>query len=753
MHATMRLRMTIIMGLTLLYFFLLILTREMAWLRVLLVTAVPLVIALVALKRTIEVSRNTKKKNRFFWLLFSFGLFWYSLSYLILVYRFLVYQVTEPLTFSIIAQSIAYFFFFISFIYKIKTIETKVSTNSYFFTVFVFFTFAFVVNIHYFTWPIMLYVNYSIVMTVAIVLYQISALSIFFILSILFYISRDSEEKNTILFIVVGFYFLVLANILYYLFAIHLPMEWRIITYTMWVLALLFIASAPKLTQVEQKQVEWKIIKFFENKETSFPYVIVFILFILVAESYRWQLNALSIGVFVVTVIISVRQWLVMKNNRVLVKEYHYLAFHDTLTGVQNRAKFNKDLALTLEKAKEKHYSFILFLVDLDRFKRINDTLGHHIGDLVLVSAAQRLIHAFDRVGTVYRIGGDEFVVILPGVKKGYGALYANTVLHLFRKPFLIENHTLSITPSIGISVYPDDGAMQETLLQHADAAMYFSKQKGKDRYSYFNEELHQQILRKQMIELELSQAIEQGQISVCYQPKVRLETSEIIGIEALLRWNHPVLGNVSPSEFIPVAEETDQIFELGEWVLWKACQQLKDWHELDIPKLSVSINVSAKQFEQKNFTRKLQRILHLLKLDASFLELEITESTMQDVCRSIEILNELHGVGVRTAIDDFGTGYSSLYILQSLPINTIKIDRSFITNIENKRNRSIIKTMIDIGLNLDLTVVAEGIESEDQVRQLRALDCDQGQGYYYSKPVPAEQLVKLLQQIYPTTS
>ncbi|CQR46338.1 Phytochrome-like protein cph2 [Paraliobacillus sp. PM-2] len=718
--------------------------QDMEWLHRF-ATIVSIFIYLIGLKWLYRAIVITQGKKRHFWLMIGVGLSLYCLANASWIYLFIVYQVTTYPFVSLFLLVMAYFVFLASLVYKIKTIEMKEPVQAFSFSISVFMTFIVVIHMHYFIQPIMSLVNGSIGMTVLILGFQISTISIFFAASLLFYVSRKSAEKDPILFLITGMFFHASGVFLYYCFLVNNIDS--VIADVVWLLGLLFIVSSLKLVEAPTEISEWKMIKYFENRESRFPYIIVFILLIMIIESHDWELNALIIGMTIMLLMISGRQWYVMRHHRKLVKEYRYLAFHDTLTGLKNRTKFTKDLETMMQKSEKEQQPFLMFLMDLDQFKSINDTLGHNVGDMLLEAASKRLKKAFEQVGKVYRIGGDEFVIIVPGLKRIYGTLYAKTVLDLFSTPFLIKNHTIMVTPSIGISVYPEDGQKQETLIHHADAAMYLAKEKGKAQYCYFNQQLYQTILRKKNIELELQQAIELNQFSLYFQPKINLKSEEIIGVEAFIRWNHPRLGVISPYEFIPVAEETGYIFAIDEWVITHACEQLRLWHQKGYENLTISINVSAKQLEQKDFNTRLKQILNQIALDPQYLELEIKESTMGNIVQTIDTLNELHAIGVRIAIDDFGTGYSSLHILQSLPFDTIKIDQSFVTQLEKKENVSVIKTIIDIGSNLNMKVVAEGVETAYQARTLANLKCKYGQGYFFSKPLSAEQLHQFLEQ------
>nr|WP_255639771.1 EAL domain-containing protein [Aquibacillus saliphilus] len=433
------------------------------------------------------------------------------------------------------------------------------------------------------------------------------------------------------------------------------------------------------------------------------------------------------------------RQVLVLKRNRELIKEYQFLAYHDPLTGLGNRTSFKKNLEKMMDATNDEGQSMAMFLMDLDRFKNVNDTLGHVIGDCILEETAKRLKCSLGS-HLIYRIGGDEFVILVENVSEQTCIQISQKILASFDKPFVVKHHEIVVTPSIGISMYPSHGDTGDLLLRSADAAMYYAKADGKNKFHFFNTELNQLMTRKVELENELRKGLKQNEISLFYQSKLELHTKKIIGMEALMRWNHPTLGSIAPVEFIPIAEETGQILELGEWAIRTACEQTKEWHDKGFRYLIVSVNVSVRQLEHSDFITMVKEALEDTGLDPEYLELEITESIMKNIVEITDTLYKLRAMGVSTSIDDFGTGYSSLHILKELPIDTIKIDKSFVDDIGGPTSLSMIKTIIEMGKNLKLNVVAEGIEEEYQARILEEYQCDFGQGYLYSKPINSEQ-------------
>lgn len=422
-----------------------------------------------------------------------------------------------------------------------------------------------------------------------------------------------------------------------------------------------------------------------------------------------------------------------------------FMAYYDTLTALPNRNQFRNHLNEVLQQQKTKMHA-VIFL-DLDRFKIINDTKGHSVGDIILQKVAGRLEKAVQNEGLVSRQGGDEFIIVLEDVNKEENASQvAKRILNEFSYPFEVNNEEFYVTPSIGISIYPTDGSNEETLIKNADTAMYQAKDRGKNNYQFYSNNLDGISTWKMKLENWLRRAMEQNQMTLHYQPQFDLGTGKIVGVEALIRWNHPEYGYIAPSEFIPLAEETGLIVPLGKWILREACERRKAWKDAGFSDFPIAVNVSVRQFQDEQIIQFIADMLEEVGLEANYLELEITESLMQNLENSTIILNQLKSLGVLLAVDDFGTGYSSLSYLKHLPIDKIKIDKSFVDDITNHANQGMmVKTIIDMGVNLKFTVVAEGIETEEQVKFLTRNACQIGQGYYYSKPLSAEKLVEFL--------
>lgn len=424
------------------------------------------------------------------------------------------------------------------------------------------------------------------------------------------------------------------------------------------------------------------------------------------------------------------------------------MAYYDSLTELPNRTLFNDRLSQALSHARRKNEIVAVLFLDLDQFKLINDTLGHALGDQLLRSVASKL-NKYVRVGdTVSRLGGDEFTMLFQGINNADDVdLIAQKIIEAIRVPFVIGNHELSITTSMGIAVYPDDGEDGDTLLKNSDAALYHAKETGRDKFQRYDHSLHIKVSKKLMLESKLRFALDKEQFLLYYQPKIDIKTKQIIGAEALLRWQHPDAGLVSPLDFISFAEATGMIVGIGEWVILTACKQIKAWQEANYQTLRIAVNLSAQNFMRQNLIETVKKILKNTGVSPSLLEFEITESNiMQNVESTVHKLVELHKLGIQISIDDFGTGYSSLSYLRKFPIHTLKIDRSFVCDIvENEDDAAIVTAIIAIAKKLKLNVVAEGVETESQLSFLEQQQCDMAQGYLFSKPVPVQEFEKLL--------
>ena len=423
-------------------------------------------------------------------------------------------------------------------------------------------------------------------------------------------------------------------------------------------------------------------------------------------------------------------------------------AFHDALTNLPNRTLFDRELAKALNQAQQNNKMLAVVFLDLDRFKTINDTLGHAIGDLLLKSVVERLKDCVREKDLIARWGGDEFTLLLPEINcREDATAIAKRILEVLKPGFNLDKHCLHITSSLGIAVFPDDGKDAETLLKNADVALYWVKEKGRNDYQHYSCRLNSQAHKLLNLENSLHNALANQEFTIYYQPIVEVSTNRIVKLEALIRWQHPELGVVAPDLFIPIAEENGLIVEIGAWVLKTVCAQAKVWQSMGLPHLVLSVNLSARQFYNNDLVLTVKQILLETKLNSSCLELEITETaTMRNTNLAKQILANLHQMGISLSMDDFGTGYSSLSYLKDFPFSTIKIDRSFVKDLSiDSSNFAIIKAITTLGTGLNLQIVAEGVESEQLKNLLVTLHCNYMQGYLFSLPLSLENTTKLL--------
>ncbi|PUA35607.1 diguanylate cyclase [Paenibacillus elgii] len=437
-----------------------------------------------------------------------------------------------------------------------------------------------------------------------------------------------------------------------------------------------------------------------------------------------------------------------MRNREFTVRQLTHLAYHDMLTGLPNRQKFQQTVGMSIRKAKLSGRKLSVMFIDLDRFKNVNDTFGHAFGDLLLTEAAERLKSWLQADDSVSRQGGDEFTVLIKDTSQPHDAeKVAQKIIHLLSQPFAIDGHELRVGCSIGIAMYPQDGEDPITLMKNADTAMYRAKELGKNGYQFYKAEMNDTVIQKLVMEEWLNKALEQEEFVLYYQPQVDIFTTRMNGMEALIRWNHPRLGFISPGEFIPLAEETGLIIPIGQWVLRTACKQNKAWQLAGFPPLKMAVNISPIQFHQHDFVQVVLDALQESGLEPRYLELEITEGiAMYHVDQVIQKLQTLRELGVHISMDDFGTGYSSLNYLKKFPIDKLKIAQQFVRDITvDPDDAAIVQAIMAMALSLKLNVIAEGVETEEQLSFLLDIKCREIQGYIYSKPVPANEFIDLM--------
>ncbi len=429
------------------------------------------------------------------------------------------------------------------------------------------------------------------------------------------------------------------------------------------------------------------------------------------------------------------------------------LAYYDAETGLSNRLHFTKLVEDYVQKMtiRKKNNKLAVLFIDLDRFKMINDTVGHYAGDIILKEVANRIKENLPAKSDLARFSGDKFTILITeDVEIDKIVELGQNLLQIIAKPIMYEAREFFLTGSIGVSFYPNDGITTELLFKHADTAMNLAKQQGGNKLKFYSKEMNQQVLYQLELEGYLRRALEKKEFHLCFQPLIDLATGEIYGSEALIRWEHPKLGLVSPGEFIPLAEETGLIHDIGKWVLKKACQENKRWHDMGFDYLTISVNVSANQFQQISFIDEVKEALLETGLPPQFLTLELTEGVMlRNISHSVYVMKELQKLGVKVSIDDFGTGYSSLSYLKDLPINHLKIDRTFINNLKlNTSDIAIVKAIITMGHGLSVKVVAEGVETDEQIALLKELECHYAQGFFIDRPMRSEDFEKGLAKL-----
>jgi diguanylate cyclase (GGDEF)-like protein/PAS domain S-box-containing protein len=429
-------------------------------------------------------------------------------------------------------------------------------------------------------------------------------------------------------------------------------------------------------------------------------------------------------------------------------RDIMHRAYHDYLTGLPNRYKLENSLQKEIDQARVLNYKVAVLFIDLDRFKVVNDSMGHHIGDILLKQVAVKLRELSVSEELLFRQSGDEFIMILPDADFVATEEAARAIQETLAAPFMINHYEIYCSPSIGISLYPEDGKTVDELIKHADFAMYQAKKSVNKTFHFFSYSQLNEKVNPLKMEIELHKALERKELVLYYQPKLNLRTGMIIGVEALMRWTHSDWGIVSPGTFIPIAEDSGLIIPIGEWALYEACRQNMEWHNQGL-KITVSVNLSARQFSQTNLVEVVEKVLDETGLPAQYLELEITESMTADLNRAIETLQRLKMLGVKISIDDFGTGFSSLNYLKRFPVDTLKIDQSFVRELHNHPNdETIVKTIISMAHHLNLNVVAEGVETEEQLVFLQQHLCDEGQGFLFCKPVPPSELLGSMSEI-----
>lgn len=719
--------------------------RDTDWvmnLDILVLQTIGIFFSLIQFNKAYNKTDNPQKK---FWQLLAIGTVFYLIGNIFWLCIQIINGEYSSTSVEFFFWLVARIIYLVALFYRVRGINTTEFKEIYSFNILIFMITIASVTVYYLIEPTVNYAENSIIAIIITLTYPTVNLSILLMISLLGYLVYKKVETNTMLFLVAGFLMTFSGDTLFsYLETYHSYSPGGLVNY-FWLIGVWLIGLTGYYAKDNKEIRDLTSTNFDMQKIILNPYISTFILIVLVIHSYNWAVNSLSFGLLIVIGMIIFRQLLIIKENNGLIREFSYLAYHDPLTGLSNRTEFKETLESEMKRVQDKE--IVLMLIDLDRFKVANDTLGHQVGDEILVKAAERIEEVLGPNMKVFRLGGDEFAVIILQEMDSKCNVLAEKILQNIQKPFKLNDYEISLTASIGISVFPKTGRSYEELFKFADTAMYLAKDSGKNGFKYYDDNLSEVMERRLKIESDLRKGLEKNQFELYYQPKVSLDSREITGVEALLRWNHPELGWISPVEFIPIAEETGQVMAIGEWVLRNACRQNQIWREKGLPSIRMSVNVSVKQFQHGGLVRIVKKALEESGLSPHYLEIEVTESIMQNTSESSEVLHQFREMGIQISIDDFGTGYSSLNIIQQLPIDTIKLDRSFITDIENENQLSMVKTIINLGENLKLNVVAEGIETEYQLTKLIESGCQIGQGFLFSKPVEPDQFELLLRQ------
>ncbi|HZG84125.1 putative bifunctional diguanylate cyclase/phosphodiesterase [Paenibacillus sp.] len=708
-------------------------------------------ISLFVLYRTFLATRTRTPRDSLFWLLLCLAMGTFIAASFILLWTQLILRIETPFPYVTDYLWVTeYVLLLAALIYRFL-LYTR-SVVRFVFDILIFMGTAVSLSVHFLIAPILsaseLPFRY-IVMSLA---YPTLDLCLLFVTISLYYLSKLMEDRRALGLILIGFVVQILVDTaLTYMLTTNNYATGSFID-PLWLLPPFMMGLAGLHTQRVIRagasgadRFGPEVLEQGDDKYSVLPYISAAILLVISMIEQNGEIDALEYGTLLVVLLVFVRQIVIMEKGARLVRRLNELVYRDPLTGISNRMFFHRSLQAMIRYARERAGTFAVLVADLDNFKKINDTHGHLVGDKVLVEFADRLRKGAGDSGIASRMGGDEFTLLLPGASRASGVEAARSIIKQLERPFRIDGHELTVTPSIGVSMYPEDGETIEELLKHADFALYLAKEKGKNNVQWFTRELSEAMQRKLELEASLREALEKGEFALFYQPKAAMATRGIVGAEALIRWRRPGIGLVPPMAFIPIAEESDLIERIGCWVIREACRQTKAWQEAGFPPFRMSVNVSVRQFRQERFVDSVAEALSDTGLEPHWLELEITESVVQNLKESFDVLHRLKALGVHVSLDDFGTGYSSLSILRCLPIDTIKIDKSFVDDMAEKAGRAVVKTIIEMADNLELGVVAEGVETEAQAAALESLGCPVAQGYLYGKPMEAAEFEQAL--------
>lgn len=748
-----------------------------------------LLASIIAGTSILLVYRRIESNEKYFWLLISLGCFSYTVAEIIWIYYENILQVEVPFPgWSDLFFMLQISFYLAAFLQKIWYKRKGLQVIKFIFDTCILMTVAIAFSWHFIIQNIISEEEVTILYLVVSVGYPVGDL-ILLLGAISFYLgSQYFFPKKVLFFIFSSLFVQILADTAYlYLTAYNSYYSGSLFD-PLWSIALLLMGIAATFTTGAEVKENKLIVKVDEhsNSITSFvsfrlllPYVSVIFLFI-VMISQNHNMNGLLAGSALAILLVILRQIFTLLENQKLLSQYHllnenleikigerteelssknqqlteavqkmrHLAYHDALSGLPNRRLFIDNVTIALDEAKRNNYQLAILFIDLDRFKNINDTFGHEFGDLLLKHMAKQMSENVREIDTISRQGGDEFAILFNEISSEEEVIsFIHKIQSVVSKPVVIKEQELHVSMSIGVAMAPIHGDNAEELMKQADMAMYHAKQKGRNNYQFFTSDLNQMVSRKMRLENGLRKAITNGEFILHYQPQVDLKTQEVLGMEALIRWITDEGELISPGEFIPLAEENRLIIPIGEWVLYSACKQAKTWHDLGYTHLKLSVNLSPLQFLDENLVKKISSVLQETGINPHCLEIEITEGfAVYDVEKAIKKMHAIRDLNVRIAIDDFGTGYSSLMYLKKFPINTLKIAKEFIDSVSsNRMDKELVGSMISMAHSLGLTVIAEGVETRDQLLSLQELHCDEVQGYIYSKPLPEDQFHTML--------
>jgi len=727
---------------------------------------IPSVITLLILLKTYKKSDSLRKN---FWIILSIGCANYLISQLIWDYNEMFLRTKNPASVYVCVfwgiSGMCYIIAALLITYEKKNTSWLFTLILDILTIMCLFT---AIVLFYIFNPLLKSTGiYGIILNLQSIIYPAGDLICLFVtFSLSLSLTNSDNERRTLRFISLAFFIMSIVNLSYSYLCITKNYSTGSLIDPLWSLSI-FILGLSGIEYMNLVHTGKTSAKTNDanaiNSVSIHPILSVILLFIfLIIKQDKSIRTCFEISI----ILIMIRHIFIILQNKKLIlklqdlnedleskvtartKALTHMAFYDQLTGLSNRRSLENTVKKAIQLSKENNELFGLLFLDLDRFKAINDTFGHHSGDILLKDVSTRLKKCLDSDNFISRQGGDEFAIIIRNVKNVDKLKETcEKILSSLSKPIKFNNHCVYITCSIGIAIYPNHGHNLQTLMKHADSAMYRSKSAGKNTYEFYNCNMDKLISKQLIIDQELRSAINNNELILYYQPQYNILTGEIIGAEALIRWVHPTYGIIPPSDFIPIAEETGLIDDIGTWVMSSACNQVKKWQDDGFKTFKIGVNVSPHQFKQKNFVSQVYKILHKTGLPYKYLDLEITETVgIEDTFDAITKLNSLRKSGIKVSIDDFGTGYSSLSYLTKFPIDTLKIDKSFIQNMNNDPNsKTIVSSIIAVGKNLNLDIIAEGVETKEQLDFLKSQNCIQVQGYLFSKPITADEFEKLI--------